>query len=81
MNESKSTGNATNYKSESTAVEDTCHWSYDSFCDYWTAACGLTWQIIDGNLPENNMNYCPKCGHKITETVPATAVEEGVGDG
>lgn len=43
-----------------------CTWRSDEE-DHWTAACGLAWWICDGTPAENNINFCPKCGGRITE--------------
>ena len=31
------------------------------------SVCGEPWTLIDGTPKENNMNFCPNCGAKMTE--------------
>jgi rubredoxin len=31
--------------------------------------CNLLWNIENGTPEENEMNYCPKCGKKISEYI------------
>ena len=35
---------------------------------YDCTACGCSWTTIDGTPMENNMNYCPECGAKMTRS-------------
>lgn len=45
-----------------------CTWRNDE--ERWESTCGLSWWLTDGTPAENNMNFCPKCGGRITEVTP-----------
>lgn len=32
----------------------------------WEADCGACWVFIDEGPAQNEMNYCPKCGRKVS---------------
>jgi hypothetical protein len=45
-----------------------CSWRNDD--GVWKTECGLTLNNISDNLKDNNINFCPKCGLKISEMFP-----------
>lgn len=47
----------------------TCEWVADSEGLIETS-CGLAWECTNGTYKENGMEYCPKCGGKITDPFP-----------
>lgn len=53
---------------------ETCEW-YEDMDGIWRGSCGITWQMETGTPTENEMAYCPKCGHPLiahyTETEDA----------
>ena len=46
---------------------------------YDCTACGCSWTTIDGTPMENNMNYCPECGAKMTGSAE-NATDTNVGN-
>ena len=44
-----------------------CHWVYDDIDNTYTGDCGICWSFPDGDRPENDCNFCPKCARKIKE--------------
>ena len=38
---------------------------YDGDSHYRCSACGEEWFLNEGTPSENNMNYCPNCGHPM----------------
>lgn len=46
---------------------EVCAWeNFDN--EYFESSCDYTFSLSnDGNLKENNLNYCPNCGKKIVE--------------
>jgi hypothetical protein len=47
-----------------------CTWTQSpdpSTPDTYSATCGAMWTFTDGGPTDNNMNFCPKCGSKVTE--------------
>ena len=45
-----------------------CSWRNDD--GVWKTECGLTLNNISDNLKDSNINFCPKCGLKISEMFP-----------
>lgn len=43
-----------------------CYWEQDEF-GTWIGSCDIAWELIEGDLKENHMNYCPRCGGGIQE--------------
>lgn len=37
--------------------------------DTWEAECGAVWTFNEGGPKDNEVNFCPKCGKSVTETV------------
>ena len=45
-----------------------CSFTYDNEDNTWKCSkCDLVWQFGDGNPKDNNMNYCPQCGRRISD--------------
>ena len=44
-----------------------CRWSLDSD-GYYDTGCGHAYTTIEGNLKDNDCNFCPFCGGGIKET-------------
>jgi hypothetical protein len=46
-----------------------CEWSQDDWeAGTWSAGCGLVWCFEDGGPTENEMKFCPGCGHGLVAT-------------
>jgi len=47
--------------------QEECEWKLDDNTDYscWESSCGQSWVLNDGDLEENNVNYCQGCGGKV----------------
>jgi DNA-directed RNA polymerase subunit RPC12/RpoP len=54
---------------EMLAGEGTCTWTLidEDYNAYECSACEGAWCMGHWTPKENNYNYCPKCGRKITE--------------
>lgn len=53
------------------SLHDECEWKYvgDEFC-YYDTACGSSYQLMEGDLEDNQHKFCPYCGKKIKEEKP-----------
>lgn len=49
----------------------TCEWSLtDNEVNTWECnKCGAYWVFTEGGPVENNMQYCPECGRRITRVI------------
>ena len=48
--------------------ETTCKWKFESDeWSTWTTGCKSYFAFTEGNIKDNNFEYCPFCGHKIKE--------------
>lgn len=49
-------------------------WEYDGKYDdgdhYRCPFCGVVWNLNEGGPEDNEMNFCPKCGHDMREDNP-----------
>ena len=45
----------------------TCGWENEED-GIWIGSCGITWCFIEGDVKENKLIYCPKCGGKVFES-------------
>ena len=45
-------------------AERTCKWSQDENGIYY-GTCGIAWEFTYGDVRENGVDYCPKCGAKV----------------
>lgn len=53
-----------------------CTWEQQGIDhDYWETSCNNAHSFIDGDVQENQYQYCPYCGNKIDD-IPFT-YEEG----
>ena len=49
-------------------------WVYDNYHGSWVCQnCGIEWSFIEDGPEENGVNYCAKCGYKITKFVDEEA--------
>lgn len=53
-------------KAELDGPKEPCVWIYNSD-GFWKTACNEAQYFTEGNIKENNHNYCPYCGKKIEE--------------
>lgn len=47
-----------------------CQWRQAdtiSMPDTWEADCGAAWTFTDGGPKDNEMNFCPRCGHSLKQ--------------
>ena len=44
-----------------------CEWKrmFSNFDDIWEASCGMNWEFTFGGPEENEVLFCPGCGHPI----------------
>jgi Zn finger protein HypA/HybF involved in hydrogenase expression len=50
-------------------ADQLCEWSQDDWeAGTWSAGCGLVWRFEDGGPTENEMKFCPGCGHGLVAT-------------
>ena len=49
--------------------ERQCTWHVDCNEYMYDTTCSYMFQFNDGNCEDNQFNYCPKCGGKITEVL------------
>lgn len=42
----------------------------------WDGACGIAWCLEEGTPASNDMHFCPKCGHPITEREPSANLDD-----
>jgi hypothetical protein len=50
-------------------ADQLCEWSQDDWeAGTWSAGCGLVWCFEDGGPTENEMKFCPGCGHGLVAT-------------
>ena len=47
-----------------------CRWTYDEVDNAYYRPCGFPYMLTEGNLKDNAMNYCPKCGRPIYAVRP-----------
>jgi DNA-directed RNA polymerase subunit RPC12/RpoP len=59
-------------------AEDHCHYTMtDDNVNLWQcSACGEEWVFDSGDPEENNVNYCMRCGRKLTRDAAAAALKE-----
>ena len=53
-----------------------CYWSGEDIEGMWEGTCGVKWVFIEGGPVENELNYCPKCGGKVTAKTYDELAEE-----
>lgn len=63
---------------EAKRIASTCTWKNDSDGHgyYWETDCGNAFQVVDGTPKDNGMNYCPYCGKRLVEVIPADEEDE-----
>lgn len=44
-----------------------CLWTYDQDLDTWDTQCDNSFMLNEGTPSDNQMNYCPYCGHEIKQ--------------
>ena len=53
-----------------------CQWKYLGQEDgEWRATCGLSWWFENGGVKDNEIHFCPNCGHPVEE-MPIESEEE-----
>jgi hypothetical protein len=54
------------------AIEQGCTWtlSDDPDCEFWETTCKRAFTMLEGTPKENEYDFCPGCGGKITEVPP-----------
>lgn len=40
---------------------------YEDGTHYTCPFCGVVWCLNEGDPEDNDMNFCPKCGHDMRE--------------
>ena len=53
-----------------TARAESCTWELAKDLEQsqgltYEGSCGIIWELIEGTLAENQVNYCPQCGGKV----------------
>jgi hypothetical protein len=50
-------------------VDESCTWKYDDIDNTYTTTCRHAWEFTTGTVEENELNFCPFCGKRITVSV------------
>ena len=46
-----------------------CEWKADEDGLWQCSECDIAWTFTDGGPEENELNYCPKCGRRLSVSV------------
>ena len=45
-----------------------CVWEYVNSNDYWQTGCGGAFSLDEGTPAQNDIKFCPYCGHSLVES-------------
>jgi hypothetical protein len=58
-------------------MQGECVWTLDDDTDSYDGTCGVKWCFMEGDVRENELHYCPRCGKAVRATIPPRCLECG----
>lgn len=54
------------FESQQVVRQENCEWKPSREAEgVWEGTCGIMWELIEGDLHANGVNFCPECGGRI----------------